>query len=365
MDGIFWQGKRVAVTGAAGFVGSHLAQKLTSLGSFVIGIDRAKPGFPIPRLSSLSKEQQARLILENNDLSNAESIKNIFEKHHIDTVMHLAASAIVSEAAKNPNPTISSNVLGTLNVLEACRHLNTRRVLIASSDKTYGDHATDPVEPLPYEENYALKGLDIYSASKTCADMLSQAYAFQYKLPIAILRCCNIYGPGDMNVTRLIPKTILRLLAGKPGQIKLGHEKVLREYIYIDDVVNAYLFLGQRIEDYYGEGGKNMPVKGQKPYGWPAFNVGSYTKEQTKNLSYCKNIKSVSQVLTTLQENITPIEPEIIERAPEYIEIPDEYSDSSKLLQMGFRPEIEFDKGIKQTINWHKQNYELLKKLGV
>ena len=190
----FWEGKKVIVTGAAGFVGSRLCKRLLSLGAFVTAIDRKKPDPAVYRLHDLELlEQNPNFIMENNDLLAPDALQALFNKYHCDSVFHLAASAIVSQAAHSPSPTISSNVTGTLNVLEAARQAGCRRVLVASSDKTYGDHATDKLEPLPYQERYSLKGLDIYSASKVCADTLAQAYAFQYKMPIAILRCCNIY----------------------------------------------------------------------------------------------------------------------------------------------------------------------------
>lgn len=366
MEASFWKDKKVVITGAAGFIGSHLTQKLLKEGALVVGIVRGDLKSSILELHGLGQiTNQENFILENNNLLDAAFLEVIFDKHKPDTVFHLAASAIVSEAAKNPSPTISSNVVGTLNILEASRLAGVKRVLIASSDKTYGDHSLDPSQPLPFKEDYSLRGLDIYSASKTCADMLAQAYAFQYKMPVAILRSCNVFGPGDTNVTRLIPKTILRLMTGKKPQIKLGHEKVLREYIYIDDVLEAYLVMAQKVENYYGEEGQNIPVKGSEPFGWPAFNVGSYTAEQTKDLGTCENIQNVSNVISLLAEKINGLQPEVVEKNPEYIEIPDEYSDSSKILNLGFVPKVGFKQGIDKTIAWYKEHFADLKNLEV
>ena len=148
-------------------------------------------------------------------------------------------------------------------------------MLIASTDKSYGDHAdADDPEPLPYQEAHALRGMDVYSASKASADLIAQTYGFQFKVPALIVRSCNIYGAGDLNFSRLIPRTSLRLLNGKPPVINLGNADVLREYIYIDDLVNAYMFLAENVERHYsGE----IPRSGRSTYGWAAYNVGSFT----------------------------------------------------------------------------------------
>ncbi len=348
MDKIFWQGKKVVVTGSSGFVGSQVINRLLDLGAFVVGISR----------TANSNIKSENFIFKKHDLQDIKSLTEIFKQYNCDTVIHLAAAAIVNQAALNPVPTIQSNVLGTLNILEAARVSQIKRVVVASSDKTYGDHSRDLAEPLPFNESYALKGLDIYSSSKVCADMLSQAYAFQYKFPIMVARCCNIYGPGDLNLTRLIPKTVMLLLSGKPPTIKSGHENVLREYIFIDDAVDAYLLLAELAESYYGPNGSQIPKKSQEPFGWACFNVGSYTKLQTQKLADCPNVKSVTDVINLLREQISDIEPIVTESPPQYIEIPDEYSDCSKLLGLGFRPKINFNEGITKAVTWYKLNYD-------
>jgi CDP-glucose 4,6-dehydratase len=287
----------------------------------------------------------------------------VCDRHQVDTIFHLAASAIVSDAANSPVSTIENNVVGTLNILEVARINKIPRVLIVSSDKSYGDHAAqDDVEPIPYHESYALRGLDVYSTSKVCADMLAQTYSYQFKVPALVVRSCNIYGPGDLNYTRLVPKTIMCLLAKMHPVINRGNENVLREYIYVDDVVKAYVFLMEHVKDYYGENNCNMPRSGKETYGWAAFNVGTYTEEDIKNISACEKIKSVKDVISLLRSKITDIEPVVVEKPSNFIEIPDQYTDCSKLFKLGFRPSVSFDEGLIRSIDWYKSKYDILKK---
>lgn len=353
----FWKNREVLITGAGGFVGSRLTKALLNLGATVIAVISKRAA----RQQLVLPIKDPRLQIIACDLTDFASIRALFSGKAIDTVFHLASSPIVSQAALKPWLTFQNNLLATANLLEACRLSGTKRVLLASSDKAYGDHARDELEGLPYKESYALRGLDIYSASKVCADTLAQAYAFQYKMLIGVLRCCNIFGPGDVNFTRLIPRTIMLLLSGHAPIIKAGHEKVLREYLFIDDAVRAYIFLAQRLESYYGRNFERMPKKGQKTYGWLAFNVGSYSQRQTKNLPACLNIRNVRQIIDLLSKKIRPILPKVIRRPSKFIEIPDEYLDSSKIMRLGFKTEVSLEDGIAESVIWYRKNFKNLK----
>ena len=300
--------------------------------------------------------------MEFCDLLDYDEIRRICDRHQIDTVFHLGATAIVSAAANSPMSTIENNVMGTLNILEVARVSGISRVLIASTDKSYGDHATDSYEKLPYKESYALRGLDVYSSSKVCADMIAQTYALQFKLPVIICRSSNIYGPGDLNFTRLIPRTAMRLMSGKPPVINIGNENVLREYIYVEDVVDAYLLLAEKTESYYGSDHSNMPRSGTDTYGWPAFNVGSYTEDELSDISKCSSIKSVASLITILRKQVKDIEPVTIPKPENFIEIPDQYIDASKLFALGFKPKVSFEDGIEKTTAWYKENFSKLEK---
>ena len=313
MEKDFWFGKRVLVTGADGFVAASLIKILLEKGAFVVGTIRHKR--PLTTLALLGYESKTEMPdIEYTDLLDLNQLRRICDRHQIDTIFHLAASAIVSSAAKSPYSTIDNNVVSTLNILETARINKVERVMVASSDKAYGDHANDAAEPLPYKESYALRGLDVYSSSKVCSDMLAQTYFYQFKLPVAVIRSSNIFGPGDLNFSRLIPKTTMSLLSKKPPIIYKGNHEVLREYIYIDDVVEAYLLLAEKIGEVYGENNSNAPKTGTETYGWSAFNVGSYADEDLKDLEGCKSIRSVTQVINFLSEKLGDIEPVVKKR---------------------------------------------------
>lgn len=359
----YWFGKRVLVTGGDGFVASHLILRLMKLGAVVVSsVRHARPVPTLNIIASLYDMAGQRPDIEECDLLELSKLRRICDRHQIDTVFHLAASAIVSDAANSPYSTIENNSISTLNILEVARINKIPRVLIVSSDKSYGDHADDPLEGLPYNENYALRGLDVYSASKVACDMYAQTYSFQFKVPVLVARACNIYGPGDLNFTRLIPKTVMCLLSKKSPVINLGNENVLREYIYIDDLIDSYLLLMENVADYYEVDCANMPVSGKNTYGWAAFNVGSYSRADLSDLSACDKIKSVSQVIGLLRRMIEDIEPVIKEKAANFIEIPNQYLNSEKIQLLGFKPKHNFDEGLQRTVDWFKSNHEQLLK---
>jgi CDP-glucose 4,6-dehydratase len=357
----FWYGKNVLITGR-GFVASNLAVKLLSCGANVHVTMRHYSEYDTIKMLSGKKPEYDIEITDSNKYTD---VKNILDRHQIDTIFHLAASAIVSQASVSPSPTLYNNIMPTINILEAARTNGVKRLIIASSDKSYGDHsaAADP-ERIPYKESHALRGLDAYSVSKVCADMISQAMALQYKQPIAITRCCNIYGPGDLNFSRLIPKTILRLLSGKEPVINDGNNQVLREYVFVDDVVDGYMFLAEHVENYY----EQRYPQGGDAYGWPCFNVGSYSGEELLTPNNLPNIKDVRSVMALITEilgrdyGVNVLQPRTIPKGPNFIEIPDQYLDSAKIHRLGFVPKTKLKDGLKQTIRWYKADYDFYKK---
>ena len=359
----FWFGKRVLVTGGDGFVASNLIHALLAEGAVIVITVRHRR--PLRTLALLNKGNGSLSVdTEYSDLLGYQEVRRICDRHQIDTIFHLAATVIVSDAANSPMSTIENNVISTLNLLEVARVNKIKRVIVASSDKSYGDHAFGEMEKLPYRENYALRGLDVYSASKVSTDMIAQTYAFQFGLPVAITRSCNVFGPGDLNFTRLIPRTIMRLLSGRPPVINLGNDKVLREYIYIEDAVRANMLIAERLETYYGAGNKNMPKNGALVYGWPAFNIGSYVEKETvENFKHCEKIRNVTDVISTLRKKVKNIRPIIIEKPENFIEIPDQYLDSSKIKTLGFTPRISFDEGLDRTVAWYKKHFDVLEKI--
>lgn len=359
----FWFGKRVLVTGGDGFVASNLVESLLDKGANVTVTVRHKRPIVTRDLICDAAKGCPGPDIEQSDLLDLSEILRIHDRHQFDTIFHLAASAIVSDAANAPYSTIENNVMSTLNILETARRNKISRVLIVSTDKSYGDHAGDQVEPLPYRENYALRGLDAYSASKVCSDILGQTYAYQFKVPVLVARSCNIFGPGDLNFTRLMPRTIMRLMAGLPPIINQGNEKVLREYIYVSDVVKAYMLMMEKIADYYGPDNCNMPKSGKETYGWAAFSVGSYTKADMEDPKKCAKIKNVEDVIQILRTKVADVNPLVVEKPANFIELSDQFIDAGKIMKLGFKPEVGFEEGLDKTIAWYKNNFTYLEKL--
>jgi len=355
----FWYGKRVLITGGDGFVATNMAQTLMRRGAVVtITVRHSRP---VPTADLIGND--LRPDVEVCEMLDYPQVQRICNRHQIDTIFHLAASAIVSDAANAPMSTFINNIEPTLNLLEAARVNDIPRIVIASTDKSYGDHAdADDPEPLPYREQHALRGMDVYSASKAAADLMAQTYAFQFKLPVLVIRSSNIYGPGDLNFSRLIPRTSLRLMKGFSPVINLGNADVLREYTYVEDVVDAYLYLAENMDRHYAQ---PMPQRGRATYGWSAYNVGSYDSRSNQPVEGFDTIQSVTSVIDLLQKIIgTSFEATTIPKPENFIEIPDQFLDSAKIHDFGFEPKVGFQDGLERTVDWYREHSDLFNRLG-
>ena len=208
----FWQNKNVFVTGGTGFLGSYLVKQLVNYGANVTILVRDY----IPQSNIYIGEEHNKVNVVNGVLEDYSVIERILGEYEIDTIFHLAAQAIVGVANRNPLGTFKSNIEGTWNILEAARRSPLiKQVIVASSDKAYGDQ-----EKLPYDENMPLQGKHPYDVSKSCTDLISQTYFETYKLPVCITRCGNLYGGGDLNFNRIIPQSIQSILNGEAPVIR-------------------------------------------------------------------------------------------------------------------------------------------------
>lgn len=228
---------RALVTGASGLVGAHLCHALLARGDVVVGFDRA-----LDHHSPLVRGgDHARVHFVSGELEDLRAVTRALVHHDCDTVFHLGAQSQVTVAQRDPLGTFESNVRGTWNVLEACRlHRNQiSAVVVASSDKAYGE-----AETLPYTEETPLRAIAPYDVSKACADLLAQSYARSFSLPVVVARCGNIFGGGDLHWYRIIPGTIRAFARGAPIELR-SDGSLLRDYIFVDDVVAAYLALAE------------------------------------------------------------------------------------------------------------------------
>lgn len=320
----FWNNRNVFVTGAAGFVGANLVATLRSRGANVICLqrDEAQPN----SLDLLRLRDRTTVI--NGAVDDLSLMERVLNEYEIETVFHLAAQALVGAANRSPVSTFESNIRGTYLLLEACRvNKSVGRIVVASSDKAYGSHAQ-----LPYTEDYKLNGLFPYDASKACTDILAQSFAHAFGLPVAITRSANIYGPADINLSRIIPGTIVSLLNGERPIIRSDGTPV-RDFIFADDIVSGYLLLAENIDS----------IKGQ------AYNFGS-----AEPISMIDLVNKIIRLMT----NDSDVEPEILLNTKIANEIDSQYLSSEKVrAELGWHQMVGLDEGLQRTISWYKENW--------
>lgn len=316
----FWKNKRVLVTGYEGFLGSNLVAKLVSCGAAVIGLDiNTHRKETILTCDILRKIKIIKGSVENYPL-----LLKILKQDKIEYVFHLAATSIVGQAHEQPVRAFSTNIKGTWNVLEACRNTQgIKAIIIASSDKAYGIH-----NKLPYRENASLNGCHPYDASKSCADLLAYAYYRTYNLPVCITRCGNIYGPGDFNFSRIFPDTLRCALSGRTLYIR-SNGKFTRDYVYVDDIVNGYVVLAEKLN--------KLKLFGE------AFNFSDESP-----ISVIKLVKKIYKAIG-VKENY-----KILNQAK--YEIPHQYLASAKARKiLKWKPKVCLEHGLDMTIAWHKK----------
>lgn len=314
----FWQGRRVLVTGASGFVGSHLVSKLTSVKSKVI------------TLSKKGSKFQTNIINEVGSVENFDKLNEIIKRYKVSVIFHLAAQPLVEVGQTNPIKTFEVNVRGTWNILESARENNVQKVIIASTAHVYGDNPK-----VPFKEEYFPQPSRPYETSKACADLLAQSFADTYNLPVEIPRFVNIYGPGDFNFTRLIPKVIKSILTGTSPQVwDIGS---VRDFLYIDDAIRAYLMIAEKQLDY----GKRLRV----------FNFGTGKPIKIYDL-VLKIIKLANKDIEVRLGN--PPEERSNEIKKQYVSI------AKAKKELGWLPKVLLGDGLKKTIQWYKENSSLL-----
>lgn len=315
----FWNQRRVLVTGAGGFVGGHLAHRLTALGAEVVALRLdTRPNTTLGELGS-----GGRVTWVEGDLTADGLLSRILATYGIQTVFHLAAQAIVGAAARGPAPTLEANVRGTWLLLEAARCApSIEGVVVASSDKAYG-----PQSQLPYTESAPLLGAGPYDASKVCTDVLTRMYANSFGLPAAVTRCANIYGPADQHRSRLVPELVRAVLGGQRPVIRSDGTPT-RDYLYVDDAVNAYLVLG--------EAAARDDVRGR------AFNFGTGREVSVREL--VETMLRVAEVDLTLDIRGTATG-----------EIDRQVLDSSVAREvLGWQAEVPLDEGLRRTMAWSR-----------
>ncbi|MEK6809720.1 MAG: SDR family NAD(P)-dependent oxidoreductase [Nanoarchaeota archaeon] len=320
-----WRDQKVLVTGAAGFVGGWLAKTLADKGAQVVVLVRDEKKYSALDLHDLRE----KVITIKGDVADYHLIKRILNEHSISFCFHLAAQAIVGIANRSPLSTFETNIKGTWTLLEAIREVNNphfQGIIVASTDKAYGVH-----EQLPYTEESELKGLYPYDASKVCADVLARCYAVAYNMPVAVTRKANVYGGGDLNLSRIVPDAIRCLVQGQELLIRSDGTPE-RDYLYIKDAVAGYIILAENM---------NKPeVRGQ------AFNFSS-----GKPVSVLQLVNVIAKTYGV------DIQPKILGQAKNEIDRQFLANGKAKAV-LGWAPQYSLDDGMKETVEWYKEHFK-------
>jgi CDP-glucose 4,6-dehydratase len=309
------------VTGGTGLVGGWLTERLVDEGASVVCLVRDW----VPRSTLLRQDLASKVTIVRGDVRDQAALERILGEYEIDTVIHLAAQTIVPIANRNPVSTFESNIGGTWSLLEACRRSPAvKQVVYASSDKAYGE-----CDDLPYDENTPLRGSHPYDVSKSCGDLIAQSYATSYGLPVAITRCGNFFGGGDLNWNRIVPGTIRSVLRGERPVIR-SDGTLIRDYFYVEDGAAAYMLLAERLA--------NAPeLRGS------AFNFSNELQLTVKGI--------VEKILGLMGKEL---DFEVRDEATN--EIPHQYLSAKRAReQLGWHPLFSLDEGMKRTIAWYQQ----------
>ena len=317
-----WRSRATLVTGASGLLGGWMVKELISAGAQVVCLVRDW----VPDAQLIADRLIDRVIVVRGDVRDRGLIERTLAEYDVSTVFHLSAQTLVQVGNRNPAATFEANIQGTWTLLEACRtHGAPVQVVVASSDKAYGDQTV-----LPYTEDTPLRGRHPYDVSKSCADLIAQAYSASYGMPIVITRCGNLYGGGDLNWSRLIPGPIRSALAGERPIIR-SDGRAVRDYVYVEDGVRAYFAAAEALA-------ACPDLRGH------AFNFG-----------YDAPLSVLEVVRAVLNEVGRPdLEPDV--RAETTNEIPAQYLDSSKARRvLQWTPRVGLQEGLRRTIAWYRQ----------
>ena len=315
----FWRNRPTLVTGATGLLGSWLTRRLVDDGADVVCLVRDwVPQSELVRTGTISRVRTAR-----GDVRDQVLLERILGEYEIDTVFHLAAQTIVGVAQRNPVSTFESNIQGTWALLEACRRSPlVRSIVVASSDKAYGEQ-----EQLPYDEETPLQGEHPYDVSKSCADLIARAYAVSYGVPVAITRCGNFYGGGDLNWNRLVPGTIRSVLAGQRPVLR-SDGTMVRDYFYVEDGVGANVRLAEALRS-------RPELAGE------AFNFSNELQITVLDLAH--------RILRQMDSSA-----ELDVRGEASHEIPRQYLSAEKARRvLDWSPSYELDEALRRTIQWY------------
>lgn len=311
-----YKGKTAFITGSNGFIGSHLSYALIKKGIFVIGLIHTKI-----KPSIIFHLRQKSFVQIVGDIRNKTVLKDIFRKFKPNYCFHLAAKSTVEEGQVRPVQTYDVNINGAINILELSRINKLEKVVIASTSHVYGNNPN-----IPYKEEYFPQPSRPYETSKTCVDIIAQSYADTFGMSIDIPRFVNIYGPGDTNFTRLIPKLMKQIII--EGKVEIWGGEAVRDYLYIDDAIDAYFSL----------------LKHQNT-----------TKNKIVNFGSGKPLSVKQLVKKAIGISGKDISIKIKEKLGRKLEVEKQYVSLGKAHKsIHWKAKISLDEGLSRTLSWYK-----------
>jgi CDP-glucose 4,6-dehydratase len=314
-----WGQRRVLVTGATGLLGGWLVRDLVQRDADVVAIVRDS----VPRTFVEEEDLLGRITVCHGDVCDASLVARVMAEYEVQTVFHLAAQTIVPIANRSPVSTFETNVAGTWTVLEQARLIDgVGEVLVASSDKAYGQS-----DQLPYRESHPLQGRTPYDVSKSCADLIAQAYAHTFGLNVCVVRCGNLFGGGDRNFNRLVPGVIRDVISGRRPLLRSDGSPI-RDYIYVEDAARAYVELAAAM--------RSDPSLRGTPF----------------NFSLESPVPALELVRMILEIMGSQLEPDILSTSSG--ELAEQYLDASAAHdRLGWQPEVTLREGLARTVDWY------------
>ena len=334
---------KVLITGAAGFIGSHLAQQLLSRGDTVVGLDNLNDYYSVElkkaRLARL--ERQAGFTFAHLDLADRAGMEALFAAQGFDRVVNLAAQAGVRYSLTNPHAYVESNIVGFTNILEGCRHHEVGHLVYASSSSVYGANTS---MPFGVHDNVD-HPLSLYAASKKANELMAHTYSHLYGLPTTGLRFFTVYGPWgrpDMALF-LFTKAILE---GKPIDV-FNHGRMRRDFTYVDDIVEGVVRVMDRVAEPNREWSGEAPDPGTSRAPYRLYNIGNNQPVELMHM-----IATLEECLgITAEKNMLPMQPG---------DVPATYADVDDLVRdVGFKPATPIEVGVRRFVDWYRSYYEV------
>jgi len=337
------KGNAVLVTGAAGFIGYHLAERLLADGREVVGLDNLNayydPALKAARLENLQASD--RFTFARLDLADREGMEALFAEHGFSTVVNLAAQAGVRYSIENPHSYVDSNLVGFLNILEGCRHTAVGHLVYASSSSVYGANTS---MPFSVHDNID-HPLSLYAATKKANELMAHTYSHLYGLPTTGLRFFTVYGPWGRPDMALF-KFTKNILAGEPIDVfNYGNHR--RDFTYIDDIVEGVVRVMNKIPEPNPDWSGDNPDPGTSRDPWRVYNIGnSCPVELMRYIEVIENCLGKKA-----EKNMLPMQPG---------DVPDTYADVSALTEdVGYRPGTAIEDGVREFVAWYRGYYNV------